>query len=539
MKDVTSTGAAPAKIHRGYQFDVETVQHRLRVEVGGMVIAESERAVVMRETRLAPVYYFPKDDVRMDLLEETEQRTYCPFKGNASYWDVVVDGRRIENAVWGYEKPFEEAASVKDYVAFYWQKMDAWFEDGAPMQPPAAPADAGSSPFTDWLVRTAPKAKTVEELVKAFAHALVEAGMPLARLRVLIRTLHPQLLASVYSWEDDNEKIEVHNPAYEVLDRREFQASPFAVILRGEGGIRRRLDGPDPKLDFPILKDLRDKGATDYVAMPLRFSDGELHIIVLVSKAPGGFSTEDLGHLYEILPSLARLMEVHALRRTASSLLDTYLGRNAGRQVLNGLIKRGDGTDIHAVIWFSDLRQSTMLSETLPRAEYLKILNGFFDSMAGAIMDHGGEVLKFVGDAVLGIFPIDDPTNPHPVASANAVAAIREAERRLEILNQERQLKDEPCLGYGIALHRGDLTYGNIGSADRLDFTVIGPAVNEASRIEGMCKELGEPILLSASFAESFSGGLRSVGKHCLRGVREDQELFSLPKDGALKTAAA
>ncbi|MGI9435557.1 MAG: DUF427 domain-containing protein [Geminicoccaceae bacterium] len=529
---------AAAQIHRGYRFDVEPSPKRVQVVVNGVTIADSDRAIVMRETRLQPVYYFPMDDVRMDLFQRTTLRTHCPFKGNASYWNVLVGDRTIENAIWSYEDPFEEALSVKGYVGFYWQKMDAWYEDGVrmPQTPVATTTDA--NPYVDWLVRKAPHAKTTEELVQGIAQMLVEAGMPLWRLRLMIRTLHPQLLAGVYSWQEDTEELRVHHASYDVLNKEEFQASPFALILRGEGGIRRRLDGSAPKLDFPVLEDLRGEGATDYVAIPLKFSDGQLNIITLVSKAPGGFTTEALGELYEILPMLARILEVHAMHRTAASLLSTYLGREAGRRVLDGLIKRGDADDVHAVIWISDLRASTNLSETLPRASYLALLDGFFDSMAGAIMDHGGEVLKFIGDAVLAIFPIDDPSSPHPAASANAVAAVRAAERRLGTLNEEQQALGMPKLGYGIALHRGDFTYGNIGSAERLDFTVIGPAVNEASRIEGMCKSLGEPVLLSADFAESFAGKLRSLGRHRLRGVEAEQELFALPADDALDTAA-
>jgi len=536
---ITSTAnAAPDAIHKGYQFDLEPVSKRVRVEVNGVTIADSARAIVMRETRLAPVYYFPQDDVRMDLLQRTELHTHCPFKGNASYWSLAVGDQTIENAVWSYEEPFEEALSVEGYVAFYWEKMDAWYEDDVRILRPAAPATVAANPFVDWLVRKAPLAKTPEELVEGFARTLVDAGMPLWRLRVMIRTLHPQLLASVYSWQSDRDEIEISQPSYEVLEKREYQASPFALILRGEGGIRRRLDGPAPKLDFPILEELHDQGATDYVAMPVKFSDGQLNIITLVSCAPGGFSTEDLGQLYEILPMLARLLEVHALHRTAASLLDTYLGRNAGRRVLDGEIKRGDGMDLHAVIWFADLRNSTMQSETLPRAEYLALLNGFFDSVAGAIMDHGGEVLKFIGDAVLGIFPIDDPTNPHPVTLTTAIDAVRDAQHRLAVLNEARQARGDESLGYGIALHRGDLTYGNIGATERLDFTVVGPAVNLASRIENMCKTLKEPVLLSGSFAKSFRGDLRSLGKHRLRGIATEQELFTLPSGSALETAA-
>jgi adenylate cyclase len=206
--------------------------------------------------------------------------------------------------------------------------------------------------------------------------------------------------------------------------------------------------------------------------------------------------------------------------------------------VLDGLIKRGDGEDVHAVIWFSDLRESTRLSETLPRATYLALLDDFFDAMAGAVMDHGGEVLKFIGDAVLAIYPIDDPTSKQPMASTNAIAAVRAAEERLALLNQDRRTKGQPVLGYGISLHRGDLTYGNIGASRRLDFTVIGPAVNQAARIQDMCKDLGMPVLLSATFADSFAGKLISFGQHQLRGIGAKQELFTLPPNNAFETAA-
>ncbi|MGI9493282.1 MAG: DUF427 domain-containing protein, partial [Geminicoccaceae bacterium] len=471
-------------IHRGYRFDIEPSPKYVRIEFNGVTIADSAKVVVMRETRLPPVYYIPREDVRMDLLHRTELHTHCPFKGNASYWNLRVGDRIAENAVWSYEDPFEEAASVKGYVAFYWQKMDTWYEDGVRMLRPNPPTDSGANPFIDWLMRKAPYLKTPEELVQGFGEMLVEAGQPVWRMRVMIRTLHPQVLASIYTWQSDGDQIEVLHPTYEVLENQEYLNSPFALILRGEGGIRRRLNGPSAKLDFPVLKELKEQGATDYVAIPLKFSDGQINIITLVSRTHDGFTTEHLGELYEILPMLARVMEVHAMHRTAASLLDTYLGRNAGRRVLDGLIKRGDGEDVHAVIWFSDLRESTRLSETLPRATYLALLDDFFDAMAGAVMDHGGEVLKFIGDAVLAIYPIDDPTSKRPTASINAIAAVRAAEERLALLNQDRQTKGLPVLGYGISLHRGDLTYGNIGASGRLDFTVIGPAVNQAARIQ-------------------------------------------------------
>lgn len=536
---VSTDSKAQDAVHRGYRFDVEPSSKHVRVEFNGVTIAESNRALVMRETRLPPVYYIPKDDVRMDLLQPTALRTHCPFKGNASYWNVKFGDRATENAVWGYEDPFEEALSIKDHVAFYWQKMDAWYEDNMRMLRPEPSSDITTNPFVDWLMKKAPHVKTLEELVQGFTEMLVAAGQPVWRVRILIRTLHPQVLASVYTWQNDWDEIEVYRPTHEVLDRSEFRNSPFSLILRGEGGIRRRLIGPSVKLDFPILEELQEKGATDYVAIPLKFSDGQINIIVLVSQGPHGFTTEHLGDLYEILPMLARVIEVHAVHRTAVSLLETYLGRNTGRRVLDGLIKRGDGEDVHAVIWFSDLRDSTRLSESLPRATYLALLDDFFDAMAGAVMDHGGEVLKFIGDAVLAIFPIDDPTSERPAASANAIEAARDAQQRLARLNKDRKAADESSIGYGISLHRGDLTYGNIGASSRLDFTVIGPAVNQAARIQDLCKTVGAQVLLSRTFADSFEGELLSLGEHELRGVDLKQEIFTLPPDDVLDNEAA
>ena len=286
---------------------------------------------------------------------------------------------------------------------------------------------------------------------------------------------------------------------------------------------------PNPRLDFLVLKDLVEEGATDYVAMPLRFSDGQINILILTSDRLGGFSTHELGQLYEILPTLGYQLESHAQRVSSLALLRTYLGRNAGWRVMDGSVKRGDGEDLHAVIWFSDLRDSTSLAEALSREDYLETVNQYFDCVAGAVIDNGGEVLKFIGDAVLAIFAIDDVENAHPAACARALDAVRDAERRMRAVNQERESADKPRLPSGTGLHRGDLTYGNIGTDRRLDFTVIGSAVNEASRIEGLCKSLGCSIVVSSRFAESCAGDLVSLGEHDLRGVRDRQEVFTLP----------
>jgi adenylate cyclase len=237
---------------------------------------------------------------------------------------------------------------------------------------------------------------------------------------------------------------------------------------------------------------------------------------------------------------LARLLEVHTVRRTARNLLETYLGKHTGERVLCGLVRRGDGEDIHAVIWFCDLRDSTPMADSMPRMAFLSVLNDFFDCMAGAVLDHGGEVLRYIGDAALAIFPTgtsscgvrraccDTATACHA-----ALEAAQDAQARMKVLNQKRAQSGEPPLRYGLALHMGDVTYGNIGVPERLEFTVIGAAANEAARMEGLCKTLNQPLLISSEFRRCFPGEVVSLGFHTLRGVNAPEEIFTLPANEA------
>ncbi len=392
-----------------------------------------------------------------------------------------------------------------------------------------------ANPLVDWLLKEGWNIACPRELVGQLSVRMVDIGIPVYRIRVNIRTLHPQFIGIGYGWQRGAEEVTEMSPSHAILQDERFLRSPYAAIYQGAGGMRRRLDVADAVLDFPILEELRDEGATDYVAMPLVFSDDRINAITIASDRPGGFSTAELETTYGMLPVLSRLLEVHALRRTTRTILDTYLGKQAGERVLNGLIKRGDGENIHAVIWFCDLRGSTPLADRMPRETYLAMLNEFFECMAGSVVDHDGEVLRFLGDAVIGIFPINATTDhpercpEHTGACARAVAAAQDAMKRMEDLNRSRQERSEPPLGYGIALHIGDLLYGNIGIPERLDFTVIGPAANEAARLEALCKTLHKPILISAELAQLVPDKLVSLGFHVLRGVREPHEVFTLP----------
>lgn len=531
MAVTAGNDALEAVARDGYRVSIERAPERVRVVFNGETVAESDRALLMHETRLASVYYFPIADVRSEFLIRNELHTHCPFKGNASYWSLKVGDRTAENAVWAYEDPYDEASGIDRYVAFDWSAMDAWIVDDAVAEAqPRLDVPSQENPFVSWLVEDAWKATSASDFLARLADALVAADFPVWRLRLLVRTLNPQLFAHAYTWQRDIEGIDEYQATHAGLQSQEYRDSPFAPIIAGEGGIRRRLEGPNPKLDFPILKDLVAEGATDYVAMPVRFSDGLINILVLTSDRPGGFSTQDLGDLYEVLPALGRQLEAYAQRVSSLTLLRTYLGRDAGERVMDGLVQRGDGEEVHSVIWISDLRDSTKLAETLSRVAYLATLNQYFDCVAGAVIENGGEVLKFIGDAVLAIFPIGTENEAHPPAALHAMEAVRQARGAMERLNETRGKSSQPPLQFGIGLHRGDITYGNIGTTKRLDFTVIGAAVNEVSRIEGLCKALGQPVLMSSAFADSVSSGLVSLGAQTLRGVAEPQEIFTLPE---------
>ncbi|MDP6430396.1 MAG: DUF427 domain-containing protein [Rhodospirillales bacterium] len=520
-----------------YEISFVPSEQRVRVEFNGTWIADSNNALVVHETRVPPMYYFPKEDVRMEFLEPTEFQTHCPFKGNASYWSLKVGGELAENAVWGYEDPLADGEQIHGMVSFYQSKVSAIYEgdeEVAFLDGDAESMHANS--LAGWLLSEAWKEDTSDELIGKFCTFLQENGYPVDRMTVIIPTLHPQVFATVLAWRADDPEVKIISEPHDILYQPKFADSPFAPIIRGAGGVRRRLEGDNVKLDFPVVQDLHEEGATDYAAMPFRFSDGQINVLSMTSFAEGGFSTAHLGQIYEILPVLGRLFEVHAQRRTSVSLLETYLGRHTGKRVLDGLVKHGDGERINAVIWFCDFRDSTKLSEQMEQETYLLHLNRFFHCMAGAVIDNQGELLRFIGDAVLAIFPIAESATESwanasgtPEACRRAIKAAKMAIERIASTNDNHP--DLPPLKYGIGLHLGYVTYGNIGIPERLEFTVIGTAANEAARVESMTKQLDETILITSAFADNYPGKLVSKGSHSLAGLDGEHELFVLPDD--------
>jgi adenylate cyclase len=374
----------------------------------------------------------------------------------------------------------------------------------------------------DWLLGPRAPGRTPEEAFGDLCRALRERGIAIYRVGLFVRTLHPNVAGRAYFWREDRDQVEVDSADHSWFATEDHLKSPIHAVWTMNAETRRRLADPTCPMDYPVLADLRAEGATDYVAVPLRFLSGEIHVASFASRRPGGFRDAELAALRTVLPYFTRVVEIYGLMRKARNILDAYLGPNAGAKVLAGQIKRGDGEDIHAVIWFCDLRDSTALADSMSRRDFLSILNEYFECTLEPVLQRKGEVLRFIGDAALAIFPIDGRPGE---ACAAAVEAAREALARMEKANKKRPLP----LRFGIGLHLGELTYGNIGTPGRIEFTVIGAAANEAARIESLCKQLEVDLLVSEHVARVLPIRWRSMGSHTLRGVGDKIELFTLP----------
>lgn len=387
----------------------------------------------------------------------------------------------------------------------------------------------------DWLMESALGQADMEALVSGCIERLGAAGLPLSRVQVAYSTLHPLFGSVILTWAR-GAGLEIRSLSHvDAWGSEAWLKSPFFhMIEAGLPFLRRRITGGQALLDFPILKEFSDAGGADYLAYVVPFGGTDDKSGILgswLTDREGGFSDAEIQSLLRIQQRLAVACKIAIQQQITENIVNAYLGRSPGRQVLNGSIRRGDGEDIYAVIWFCDLRQSSRLTVTLGREKYLALLNGFLECMAGAVMDNGGEVLRFIGDAALAIFPIAEKTKTVcsvTEACETALAAVKDARERLGALNAKRRAAGEQQLDYGIALHVGDVMFGNIGSPDRIEFTVIGSAANEAARIEGLCKKLQIQVLVSAAFAGHCREKLDTVGRHVLEGHEGKCELFTL-----------
>ncbi|MEX0760675.1 MAG: adenylate/guanylate cyclase domain-containing protein, partial [Tistlia sp.] len=334
-----------------------------------------------------------------------------------------------------------------------------------------------------WLYREAgPLLPRPSFFFGGFCQQLRAIGIPIDRASLHVRQLHPQFAARTLLWHSDAGGAVEQDRLHGVTNNPLFLRSPVKPIYEGGPALRRRLTGPEAELDYPILEDLAAEGYCDYTIRPVRYSGTHPMAISFATKDPAGFSAAALALLDALLTPFGGLLELAETKRTTRLLLDTYLGPQAGRQVLQGDIRRGQGRRIDAVVWMSDLRNFTELSNRLPLDRVIALLDGYFDAMCGPVREHDGEILKFIGDSVLAVFPTPTGQLGCPYASGRALQAAEQAIERLEAFNETILDQGLPRLRAGIAIHSGEVMYGNVGAADRLDFTVIGPAVNLVAR---------------------------------------------------------
>ncbi len=382
-----------------------------------------------------------------------------------------------------------------------------------------------SDPVARWFVTEAYRITDTAQLVAAAGEQLVLSGIPLYRLAYFQMTLHPEFQGRGYFWRRGKGIVTGVRPHGDNQDS-EYRDNPLPPVLEQQKTVRVRLDRVAPQA--PLLRELKDEGATDYVALPLLFTDGHVDALSVVSDQPGGFSGGDLDRMYLLQFAFTRLVEIHSLRDKATHLLDAYVGRAAGQRILAGEVRRGEGQTIEAVIWYCDLRGFTRASDSLPRDAIIALLNDYFDTMGALVTSAGGEILKFMGDGMLAIFPVASAGQRAETASRAARAAASALDAML-VLNRVRAAEGEPAVRFGLALHIGEVMFGNIGASQRLDFTVIGPAVNYAARLEKLCSPLDRSVILSATLAELLPAGeIEPLGQHAMKDIDAPQAIYGL-----------
>jgi adenylate cyclase len=389
----------------------------------------------------------------------------------------------------------------------------------------------------DWLIDGARSAAESHTVLEEMCERLVRCGIPLWRVSVFVRTLHPQIMGRRFTWRP-GVGIEVRESPHEMLASADFRESPVRQVYDTVKPIRRRLADAGCPVDFPILRDLHAESVTDYLALPLRFTNGEIHVATWTTREPGGFTEAQIAGIEAIAVPLARVAEVRALRRTAANLLNTYVGNNAGERILAGQIRRGDTQAIHAVIWLSDMRGFTKFADRLPPQTLIDLLNRYFDCQVPVIQDCGGEVLKFMGDGLLAIFRISQDNEDLARICAGVLAAARQVRTNVAAADMTMLVGNTDAVRFGLALHVGEILYGNIGSGNRLDFTCIGPAVNLAARIEKLAGSLGRTLVLSNEFAQHCRPELMPLGEFALPGFRSAQAVFGLADEIGTAVAA-
>ena len=389
--------------------------------------------------------------------------------------------------------------------------------------------------INEWLVHAALAGTSEAGIVDGVCRQLSEAGVALARATVAMNLLDPTLDARVVRWTPGGGAIE---DAYALTlgsaITADFRGSPFYFMIQnGHPHFRRRLDATYRRGEFPLLDGLQDAGMTDFLALAqgvgesMLLGEGEGIVSAWVADAPEGFSAAQAELIQAIMPALTLAFMLRTTNRAARTLIATYLGRDAAERVLAGNIVRGRADVIRAIVWYSDLIGFTRISDTTSPEAVLALLNDYAEEQVDAIEAEGGHVLKFIGDGMLAIFPDDDTAR----GCRRALAAASDLRRRIAAVNERRGAAGLPVTDTHLALHVGELLYGNLGSPRRLDFTVLGAAVNMAARMEAMCGSLDQKVIVSCAFAEAAGdarSALVSLGRYALKGIARPEELFTL-----------
>ena len=381
----------------------------------------------------------------------------------------------------------------------------------------------------DWLIHGARSAPRVDQFIEETCRRFVAGGIPLWRVGVFVRTLHPSMLGRNFIWKRDG-GVTIGAMAHGDDTGEEFLLSPLYVVFFQSQEVRQRLtDGGGSNV--PFFADMVAEGASDYVAFPMEMSDGETFACSFVTREPGGFTDAQVAAMRGAMPALTRMAEIHLLRRTAAGLLDNYVGARAGERILAGQIRRGHTETMRAAIWLSDLRGFTKLSDRLSSEAVVQILNAYFDCQVPAILKHGGEVLKFMGDGLLAVFPIAEDASDAAQVCQRVVDAASESGALIAKLTHDTGSEIIDGFRFGVALHVGTVLYGNIGGGDRLDFTCIGPAVNLAARIEKIAGKHGRTIVASSLFTSYFSKGFEDLGTFDVAGFSAPERVYALRED--------
>src|SRR6201747_1857279 len=376
-----------------------------------------------------------------------------------------------------------------------------------------------------WLTNDTRDERFIDNIFAELCVRIQRAGIPVRRASLHILIHHPQWLGARIMWADGMREAVIERVDFDVRERSEYIDSPANEIHDGVTELRENLER-DPSLGrkHAVYDEMRAKGLTDYVAWPLYHTLGKRHFLTFATDRPRGFDDAQLAGLLNLLPVLSLVSEIRVKNRLARTLLETYVGSHASELILAGDTRRGSGTTVRAAILICDLRDFTRISDNWPRDDVIDLLNGYFDAMSEPVARHGGEILKFIGDGMLAIFPLSQPS-----ACANLLHAVAAARQAMVALNERNAETGRAPLNYGIGVHVGDVMYGNIGSRTRLDFPVIGPAVNMASRLEPLTKQLGRTVLLSPAFADFVKSDfdLERVGEYPVRGFNDPIELFA------------